>query len=192
MKTNNPKNRQKWIFNLLMSDGLNYVQMLAKYTQKWAISKTTFDKDWKTANEQYLEHCRKVNEAVEGESIKEEIKEAKKALKSKIERVHFYQTEIQNMEMQLSGEKEFTFKVGNKIMNSHNGNKFMCPIEIQNSLREQIKSYQSEISKLMGDYAPLKTSEVDENGKSILRPFILNVHKTYKQNEAEIVSENEK
>ena len=190
MQANNPKNRQHWIFGLLKSENLNYVQTWAKYGKKWAIGKTTFDKDWKIANERYLQHCEKINKSVEDESIKAEIIEAKKALKSKIERVHFYQCEIESMELQLLGKKPFTFKVGNKIINSHNGEAFMCPIEVQNQLREQIKSYQSEISKLMGDYAPLKTSEVDENGKSILRPFVLNVVKTYKKNESEIINEN--
>lgn len=91
--------------------------------------------------------------------IQANAKEAlKTALKSKIERVLFYQNEIETMEKQLKGEVEFTFKVGNKINKSHNSGVFMLPIDEQNKIRQVIKDYQSEISKMEGDYAPTSQS----------------------------------
>lgn len=87
---------------------------------------------------------------------------AKNGLKSKTERVMFYQNEIERMEAQLKGEVKFNFILGLSIKASHTGDVFMLPIQVQNEIRRTIQSYQSEISKLEGDYAAAK-SEVSIN-----------------------------
>lgn len=100
--------------------------------------------------------------------LQDTIEAAKKGLKSKSERVLFYQEEIDILIKQLKGHLPFAFKAGNKLNKSHNqAGEFMVPIDVQNELREQIKSYQSEISKIEGDYAPKKL-EVTELPNLIL------------------------
>jgi hypothetical protein len=165
--TNNPKNRQKWIFDLLKVDELNYVDTWAKFGQKWAKGKTTFDKDWNTANSKFLEYQRKVNKAKEEASITIEVNAVKQGLKLKIDRLMFYQNQIDIMEQQLIGSVKFFFIVGNKPVSSHNSKgDFVLPLEKQNEIRKQIHYYQSEISKIEGDYATIK-NDLTTNGQSL-------------------------
>lgn len=150
---NNPKQRQEWIFELLKKEVISYVEMWAKYGQKWAKGKTTFDKDWNKANARSLQYQSKVNSAKETASIEIEVEALKQGLKTKIDRLLFYQNQIDIMEKQLFGEIKFMFIVGNKPVSSHNSkNEFILPLEKQNEIRKQIKDYQTEISKIEGDY----------------------------------------
>lgn len=100
------------------------------------------------------------------DTIVSETKEAAvNGLKSKLERVMFYQNEIDILIRQLRGNEKFSFKLGMIVGHSHDaeGN-YKVPIEVQNQIREQIKSYQTEISKIEGDYATLKLAETDAKG----------------------------
>lgn len=150
---NNPKSRQQWIFDLLKSEmNLTYTDVFGKYSEIFGRSDKTFDKDWKKANNTINAYRIKANKAKEAASIKSEVEAVKKGLKSKLDRVMFYQDQIEVMEKQLSGELEFYFIVGNKALTSHPNGVFKLPIEKQNDIRKQIKEYQMEISRIEGDY----------------------------------------
>ena len=151
--TNNPKYRQQCILDLLKSDNtLSYTDCFTKYSLIFTKSKRTFAKDWKIANTSVKDYRIKTNNAKEKASIKIEVEAVKKGLKSKFERLMFYQDQIEVMEDQLTGQLEFYFLVGNKPLTSHPNGKFKLPIEKQNDIRKQIKEYQTEISRIEGDY----------------------------------------
>lgn len=163
--TNNPKNRQQWIFDLLKVESLSYGDCYSKYSPIFSKTERTFNEDWKKATARLSEYQNKANKAKEIASISEEVNAIKSGLKSKIERAMFLQNEIEVMEKQLRGDVHFTFKIGNKINKSHTGDVFMLPIDEQNKIRQVIKEYQIEISKMEGDYAPTKIAETDVSGK---------------------------
>ncbi|MBS9780143.1 MAG: hypothetical protein KGV51_05890 [Moraxellaceae bacterium] len=78
---NNPKTRQQWIYDLLAKQPtLSYAPVFANYKKKWAKSKTTFDKDWKKAQERFKDFQQKIND----EKLKQQIKLEKQAVKRDI------------------------------------------------------------------------------------------------------------
>lgn len=102
------------------------------------------------------------------EQIQANAKESlKQGLKSKIERVLYYQNEIERCVKQLNGDLPFTYIVLSKIYNSHTNGKYSVPIQIQNDLRQQIKSFQTEISKIEGDYAATKNELTGKDGERL-------------------------
>lgn len=89
---------------------------------------------------------------------------AQSDLQTRQQMVDFYQKEISAMQAQLMGKSRFTFCAGNKIMNSHNGDTFVVPLQVQISLRRVIMEYSAEICKLQGHYAPTKVAATDTEG----------------------------
>ncbi len=92
-------------------------------------------------------------------------------LRTKSERLLFLQNEIDEMEKQLRGEVAFTWIHNSKILKSHSIDEFNLPVQIQNELRRLIRDYQSEISKLEGEYAPAKT-DITSGGEKIQQTII--------------------
>jgi len=138
-----------------------------KIRERYFIAKDRFKKSYDLAYSEWQETRKKAdNDQIQANAAES----LKSGLKSKIERTLFYQNEIEIMEKQLRGDLSFTFRVGSKMTKSHNkaGN-FIAPIEILESIRNTIKSYQCEISKMEGDYAPKKQEvrNTDINGKDI-------------------------
>ncbi len=130
---NNPKSRQQWIYDLLISEPtLSYVNGLAKYRQKWAKSKTTFDKDWKQAQARLKEYQKTIND----EKLKESIKQEKQAVKRNILNKH------DAMEILTTIAKGTASKVDDKI--------------IIPTASERTKAI-AELSKFNGWYEPVKT-----------------------------------
>ena len=165
---NNPKERQQWIQDeLKLNPALSFTECLPRYTLMFPVSRETFKNDWKKAQAQHTAYQSKVNLAKEQSSIALEVKGQELGIKSKQSRVLFYQNQIDVMELQLHGQSKFMFIVGNKPIPSHNSKgEFNLPIEKQNEIRNQIKSYQTEISKIEGDYATIK-SDITSNGDSM-------------------------
>jgi len=160
--TNTPASRQLYILNLLRADDiLSSGDGFQRYSKKFQKSRRTFTKDWEKANIVHKEYRGKVNAAREDASIIVEVEAVKQGLKSKIDRALFYQNQIDIMEMQLTGAAQFTFIVANKPVKSHNTKtgEFILPIEKQNEIRDQIKSYQTELSKMEGDYITAKFAQ---------------------------------
>lgn len=167
---NNPKTRQQWIYEVLKKEPtISYTDCYAKYSPVFAKTRKTFDGDWNKANVRFVAYQKKANAAKEVASIEREKDAVKQGLKSKLERVMFLQNEVEVMEKQLRGELTYTWNNYGKIMNSHSGGKFVLPIQTQNELRKLIQSYNSEISKIEGDYAPSKVAQTDNKGNDIKR-----------------------
>lgn len=110
----------------------------------------------------------KLKDKAEGEGIiSKTIEAAKNGLKSKIEKQFEIQKEIEIIDKQIKGEVQFSFILGSKVMNSHNGDKFMLPVQVQNDLRKRKLEYYAELNKMDGDYAPAKVARTDTDGNDI-------------------------
>jgi len=160
--TNNPKNRQKWIFDLLKVEGLTYGECFSKYFVEFSKSEVTFNKDWLKVSALASAYQERVNKAKEDVIIGHEIKALKNGLKTKNQRLLFYQNQIDLMEKQLTGDIKTYFIVNNKpVINPNSKGEYILPLEKQNEIRKQIKDYQTEISKIEGDYAATKSEVKD-------------------------------
>ena len=133
-------------------DGKSRVDIMSKYGKKWRISDRTYDRYLKSAKEIAKRLSNKANKAAEDTYIETTKEAVIQGLKTKIERAMFYQNEIHKMEAQLSGEIKFSYIVGNKLMQSHRGKNFIAAIQVQNDIRNTIRAYQMEISRIEGDY----------------------------------------
>lgn len=133
--------------------------IVTKYCKKIQKSARTIDTYWKIAKEQIENRQEMANKALNKVYVKKKISAVKNGLKSKFDRELELQVEIDMIDKQLKGEVEFTFMVGNKVNKSHNGGTFMVPIQILNDLRVKKLQYYSELNKMEGDYAPLKTEK---------------------------------
>jgi hypothetical protein len=158
---NNPKSRQEWIYELLKKENTNYVQTWAMYGQKWAKGKTTFDKDWNNANERYIEYQNKANKAKEEASIAKEVEAVKQGLKTKNERLLIYQSQVDNMLLELETKQCYDDEGNMRAMTQRE----------LNDTRKTLQVIQSEISKIEGDYAPTKTANTDSSGNDVDSPL---------------------
>ncbi len=78
---NNPKSRQQWVYDLLISEPtLSYGDCFTKYSLNFTKTKRTFAKDWKQAQARLKEYQKTINE----EKLSECIEQEKKAVKRKI------------------------------------------------------------------------------------------------------------
>jgi len=144
--------------------------LLATVGKKWRLSQRTFDRYWKTAQEQHIVTQEAIKSKLAIIDMNAAIDGRKMGLKSKLDRALKLQKEIDIMEKQLRGDLKFNYVVGNKIMISHTGNTFTVPIQVQNEIRQTIKSFQSEISKMEGDYSATK---VEHTGGLSLDTFLI-------------------
>jgi hypothetical protein len=150
--TNNPKNRQQWIFDLLKVESLSYGDCYSKYSPIFSKTERTFNEDWKKATARLSEYQNKANKAKEIASIGEEVQALKIGLKSKIER----QLELQAM-------LEPDFKAKDFVSYDFREKE---PIIIERPLTPtEIRNIHIELSKMDGSYAPSKIAETDVSGK---------------------------
>ena len=184
--TNTPKARQKWIENeLRLNPLLSYLESYAKYSQNFARTRKTFDGDWKKAVATHKEYQSKLNNAKDEVSIGIELESIKTGLKSKIDRLMFYQNQIDEMQKQLTGASRFMFIVGNKPVASHNSKgDFILPLEKQNDIRKAIKEYQTEISKIEGDYAITKLDHTTKGESLNYRPIFGELDSVFEDDKA--------
>lgn len=83
---NTPQHRKQWILEeLKKSPLLSHGEMWGKYGVKWGKGKTTFDKDWKHAQEELKAWQKSINDKVIEETTKTEIEARKKAVLTKVE-----------------------------------------------------------------------------------------------------------
>lgn len=161
--SNAPKYRQKWIFDLLKKDPLiSFKNCFSKYSEKYSKTEKTFSKDWKTAQEQIKTYQNKLQKEKERVSIQEEIKAVKNGLKTKIDRLMILQEEITKVQQELQLNECSDIKIINgqpkKIIRP------LTPME-KSAMRKVIKELQSEISKMEGDYAPIKQDHTTQGEK---------------------------
>jgi hypothetical protein len=150
------------IIKLFNNGKTGKTDLYGKLRTKWKLGR---DRYFQAYDVHYKEWAELKGKAEEQVTISTATQAAEKGLKTKLERALFLQAEIDHMEKQLRGTVEFSFAVGTKIMKSHNTGLFMLPVQIQNEIRNTIKAFQIEISKMQGDYAPLKVAHTDSDGK---------------------------
>lgn len=137
------KPSKQTIINALIEDikkGKPRGQVLGKAGNKWGISRTTFDRHWKTANEQHAEVQRKAKEAADKVYIEESEKAARRAVMGKIERQEVL-TQIARGEIPL--QKPMVV------------DKMIEFVEIVPEWMDR-KNAIAELNKMDGDYAPVK------------------------------------
>lgn len=161
---NTPAYRKQWILEELKKSPLiSYVEMWGKYGQKWAKGKTTFDKDWKQAQEELQTYQNKVQTEKERVSIEIEKEAVKQGLKTKIDRLFVLQEQVEQIQKELEANECEDIKII-----KGEPKKFkrpLLPME-KASMRKTLKELQSEISKIEGDYAPIKQDHTT-NGEII-------------------------
>ena len=158
---NNPAYRQNWILDRLkVNPTESYTDMFAKYWVKFAKSKVTFDKDWNKTNNTFSNYQETINKAKLEQSIANAKKEIKKGLKAKFDRLMILQNSIDECLKQLTTKKcnDVYFKLGKPI----EYNRKMNQREL-NDTRKTFNLLQSEISKIEGDYAPVKNQNENVN-----------------------------
>ena len=152
--TNNPVNRIEWIFDLLKVESFNYSVMFAKYSLIFGMSNKTFDKDWIKANLRIEEYQGKRNKAIEEASIAIEIKALESGLKSKSDRLAILQNQVDEIIIDLKD---------GQIEKGDGSSRDLNPVE-RAKIRQVLKEVQSEISRIDGDYAPIKSDIVLNKG----------------------------
>ena len=158
--TNKTTFRQTWIFDLLKVQNLGFSEMFSKYFEKFSKSQQTFNKDWKKANESYLYYQEKLNYKKENASIDLELNSIKLGLKTKIERVLEYEKIINDCNKELKDGWTYDFRYDADDKRYVDMNR-QITVHEKTLLRKTIKDCQSEISKIQGDYAPVKKENKD-------------------------------
>lgn len=149
---NTPKERKQWIHDQLkLNPIMSYTEMFANYLPKFAKSKVTFDKDWKSASETFKEYQFSLNKAKNEVSISEEIESIKSGLKSKTERLMILQNQIDKCLDELVDGYTTELKYDPDVKGWENIVRPMTILE-KKHLRGIIRDMQAEISKIEGDY----------------------------------------
>lgn len=154
---NNPKERQAWILDeLKLNPTTTFGNCFSKYYEKFSKSEVTFSKDWNVASDVFKEYQIKAKKAKDDASIELEVDALKSGLKSKIERQMILQEQIDKSLAELENDDATDLKwdAENKIWD-----KVVRPLTVREKaeLRKVVKELQSEISKMEGDYAPIKS-----------------------------------
>jgi hypothetical protein len=164
---NNPKTRQQWIFDNLKKNLSNYVDMWGKYGKMWGKGQTTFDKDWKAANERAVDFHKRANEAKEAASIATVVEAAKNGLKTKIERTFSIQKEVERVDDLLAANTTTeTLVVNGQIVTN---TRELSIAEINQLLRTK-KELTALIGINEGDPAPTKTANTNTKGEDVALP----------------------
>ena len=151
---NTPAARQQWIFEQLEQDAsVSWSNCFGNYSVKFGKSDKTFDKDWLSAVERHQAIAREKEQAIADTMVGEAVQAAQNGLKSKYERMARLQVEIERMEAELeSGRTIETVERGGKAV------QFERPLTVteRNLTRRTMQAFHSEISKMAGEYAPIK------------------------------------
>jgi transcriptional regulator of heat shock response len=147
-----------FIISELNSGNAQYKDVLVLFVTKFDLTKQTFVRYWKKANEAHRIARESINSAKIEQTIIEEKEAVRIQIKSKLQRLEIYQKEIENSLTELS--------TGMTVELRPNGELVQRPLTIseRSMLRKIIKDLQSEISKIEGDYAPNKTALTDTEG----------------------------
>jgi hypothetical protein len=127
--------------------------MFNKYVDKFNKSDTTFDKDWMIANKLFSDYNTAINDAKLKESILTARKEVRNGLNTKFERVMILQNQIDKCLDNLTNMKCDDIYFVDGVPTSYKRN--MNQREM-NDTRKTLNTLQIEISKIEGDYAPIK------------------------------------
>lgn len=122
-----------------IEQGKTRAQTLGKIGKKWEIASRTYDRYWKTANEQHSIKQQAIKEEIEKVDKTSAIEARESGLKTRNDRLMILQDEVDKCLLDLYPIK---------------GKKPSISIKI--ALRRTIKDLQSEISKMEGDYAAIR------------------------------------
>lgn len=125
-----------------IEQGKDRGKLLATIAKKWQISNRTFDRHWKTAQEQHIDRQQALKERLTKVDEQAAIEARKKAIMTADERKE-YLTKLVNGEI----KAKRPFVIGGKIME--------YPEEPTHS--DRIKAI-AELNKMDGDYAPVKST----------------------------------
>jgi hypothetical protein len=139
----------EYIVSELEKGNVSFERVFELIVTKFNLSRPTFSKYWKLANEAYKVKRDVINEAKLSETIQIEKEVVKTIISNKLERLEIYHNQIINC------IKELTHGFTEEMKN---GELFSRPLTISEKalLRKTIKDLQSEISKIEGDYSPTK------------------------------------
>lgn len=147
-------NKEKIIATLIaeLEQGSERSEILAKYGKIWHVSKRTFDRHWKTAQERYAERQKEIQNKLAEQSMATALERQKKAILTKEQR----------MEIASKIAKGEAWKVqGNLII--PNGSDRLKALDY--------------LSKIDGDYAPTKQEHTGKNGKPLFNRFKITIKK---------------
>lgn len=133
-------------------------KLLATIGKKWQISQRTFDRYWKTAQEQHTAKQQAIKSEIAIVDKEAAIDARRNGLKSKNERLMILQNEVDRCLLDLYPVKGKKPNIFNKV-----------------SLRRTIKELQAEISKIEGDYAPTKVANTDKEGNDVLQTLKIEI-----------------
>lgn len=155
-----PKPNKQIIIDAIIKEieqGKSYTAVMAVNGRKWQMPERTFNRYWKTANEQHL---------IKQEAIKKELAEVdkeaainarKKAIMTAEERKEWL-TKVVNGEILVTLKKPFWNPDLKKMQ--------YVPVANPADITERLKA-SAELSKMEGDYAPTKVAQTDKDGNDI-------------------------
>lgn len=161
--TNTPAHRQQWILEeLKKSPLLSFEGCWTKYKLNYTNSRSTFVNDWKKAQSEFKTYQNKLQTEKERVSIETEIEAVKQGLKTKIDRLLNYQKLVDDCLKDLAEgmTNDISFKEGKPTQYRRK-----MTITEYNQTRKTLKELQSEISKIEGDYAPIKQDHTTQGEK---------------------------
>lgn len=144
---------------------------LGKIGKRWEISRTSFDRYWKTANDRQSlrqERAQKASDKAYTETVVEAVKQG---LKSKIEKQLHLQKMIEDVQADIDrGIMEDYIVISGKLQTV---NKVMTASE-KAYLRKTIRELYAELNKMDGDYTPAKVEHSGKIDTAIIQVFAPN------------------
>lgn len=144
-----------FIINCL-KNGEQRGNILVKAGKKWGMSKSAFDRYLKIAKDQYSITQGLLKKELAAIDTSAAIEARKKAIMTADDRKEELSKACLDLIQKTKGEKKFTFFQAGKIVQSHNGEIFMLPIDTQAKILDTVKGLIAELNKMEGDYAPTK------------------------------------
>ena len=147
-----------------IEDGKPTEKICAAICREFQFSERTFYNHFKKASQQHIDRQDLIKREVFKVDKVAAIEARELGLKSKLDKQLELQDDIKLIDDKIKGNVEFTFMVGNKIMNSHNKGKFMLPVEKMAQLLQIKDVYLSQLNKMSGDYSPNKVENTIKGG----------------------------
>lgn len=149
-----PKSNKQIIIDAIIKEignGKERGKVLATVGKKWQLSQRTFDRYWKTANEQHIVKQQAIKTAIANDTTIKELEAKKQAIMTTMERKELL-TKIAKGEVKIKKP----FVISGKIME--------YPSEPD--ANDRLKAI-AELNKMEGDYAPTKTANTDTKGNDL-------------------------
>ena len=134
-----------------IEQGLTKVKILAKHGEKWRIGSRTYDRYWKTANEQHIVRQQAIKNKLAEIDAQAAIEARKKAIMTAEERKEVL-TKIALGHLKIKKP----FVIGGKIME--------YSAEPDHTDR---KNAIAELNKMEGDYSPQRVAQTDSKGNDL-------------------------